>query len=84
MGDVASVEDDGPVIGLDHPADGPEQRGLAGAVGTHQGDDLSLADLDRHVGQHGDAVVADVEFAYGQEREPALLPVEQHLRPGPH
>ena len=84
VGDVASVEDDGAVIGLDHPADGPEQRRLAGAVGADEGDDLSLADLDGHVGQHGDPVVADAELAHGQERQPAGLAVHQHLGPGAH
>ena len=71
VGDVAPVEDDGAVVGLDHPADGPQQRRLAGAVGADEGDDLALADLDRDVGQDDDAVVADAELAHGEERQPA-------------
>ena len=84
VGDVAPVEDDGAVVGLDHPADGPQQRRLAGAVGADEGDDLPLADLDGHVGQDDDAVVADAELAHGQERQPAGVPVDQHLGPGAH
>ena len=84
VGDVAPVEDDGAVVGLDHPADGPQQGRLAGAVGADEGDDLPLADLDGHVGQHNDAVVAHAELAHGQQRQPAGLAVGQHLVPGAH
>ena len=47
VGDVAPVEDDGAVIGLDDAADGPQQRRLAGPVRAEEGHDLALADLDR-------------------------------------
>ena len=84
VGDVAAVEDDGAVIGLDHPADGPQQRRLAGAVGAEQRHDLALADLDLHVGEHGDAVVADAELAHREQRQPAGVAVHEHLGPGAH
>ena len=84
VGDVAAVEDDGPVIGLDDPADGSQQCRFAGAVGTDQGDDLALADLDGHVGQDDHAVVADAELPHGQQRQPALVAINQHLGPGTH
>ena len=84
VGDVTPVEDDGAVIGFHHAADRPQQRGLAGAVGADEGDDLTLVDRDGHVGQHDDAVVADGELAHGQEGEPALVAVQQHLVAGPH
>ncbi len=84
VGDVAAVEDDGAAVGLDHAADGPQQRRLARPVGADQGDDLALADLDLDVGEHGDAVVADAELADGEEREPAGVAVPQHLGPGAH
>ena len=42
VGDVAPVEDDRAAVGLDHAADGPQQRRLAGPVGAEEGDDLAL------------------------------------------
>jgi len=39
--DVASVEDDGSVAGFADAADGAQQRGLSGAVGAEQRDDLA-------------------------------------------
>ena len=68
VGDVAPVEDDGAVVGLDHPTDGPQERRLAGAVGADEGHDLSLADFDGDVGQDDDTVVADIELAHREER----------------
>ena len=58
--DVAPVEDDRALVGLDHPADGLEQRRLAGAVRAEQRDDLALVDLEVDVEQHLHAAVADV------------------------
>ena len=88
MGDVPPVEDDGAVIGLDDAADGTQQGRLAGPVGAEEGDDLALADLDGDVAQHLDAVVADVQLAYGEQRQAPGLTVDEHLGPrahgGPH
>ncbi len=61
-----------------------QQGGLAGAVRADEGDDLPFGDLDGHVGQHDDAVVADGELADGEEGQPAGVAVEQHLRPCAH
>src|SRR6266542_962492 len=41
---------------LEQPRDRPQQRGLAGAVRTQHGEDLSLLDLQRHAEERVDAV----------------------------
>jgi len=48
-------------------ADGAEQSGLAGAVGTDERDDLAALDVERDVLQRADAAVADHEVGDGQE-----------------
>ena len=84
MRDVASVEDDGAVVRLDDAADRPQERRLAGTVRADDGDDLALADLDRDVGEDRDAVVAHPQLAHGEERQLAVVAVQQHLRPRAH
>jgi hypothetical protein len=51
-GDAVAVEDD-VAAGADHPADGPERRGLAGAVGPEHDGHLAL--LHGHVDAVEDA-----------------------------
>ena len=60
VGDVAAVEDDRALVGLDHAADGLEQRRLAGAVRAEQRDDLALVDLEVDVEEHLHVAVVDL------------------------
>ena len=48
--------------------DRPQRRGLAGPVGTEQGDDLTLCDVERHAVQHLDAPVAAHESLNSQQQ----------------
>ena len=68
VGDVAPVEEDGAADRVDQPADGLEQRRLAGAVGAEQGDDLALRDLDVDAEEDLHRVVGDVDALAHQQR----------------
>ena len=64
IGDVASVKPDMPiadkaVFRLEQAADGPQGRGLAGAVGAQQGDDAALGYIQADTAQHLDNIVVD-------------------------
>ena len=61
--------------GLDpaHPGDGSHRRGLAGAVGADQGDDLALGDLERDP-------VEGLDLAVGEDD---VLKLKQHRRATP-
>ena len=48
-------------LGRDHPADGPQRGGLAGAVGAEDHDDLALVDGEVDAVQHLDRAVAGVQ-----------------------
>ena len=48
-----SVERDGARQGAQQPGDGAQGRGLAGAVGPEQGDDLPFVDPERDVEEDG-------------------------------
>ncbi len=47
--DAAAVEDDLARVGLEDVGDHADERRLAGAVGSQQGEDLARPDLERHV-----------------------------------
>src|SRR5262245_38942494 len=52
VGDVAPVEQDPPLVGLEQPDDHVERRGLARPVGPEQTDHFALAHLDGDVVHH--------------------------------
>ena len=54
--------------------DGVEQRGLAGAVGADDGDDLVVADLERHRAHRLDLAIGDMHVGDLQQRAHALTP----------
>ena len=70
MGDVAPVEDDGSALGLGDPADGVEQRRLAGTVGAEQRHDLALVDLHVDAEEHLHVAVGHLDVADEQELGP--------------
>ena len=69
VGDVDAGQLDPPGVGTEEPGDDVEERGLAGAVGPDDADDLAVLGVERHVVEGGVAAEA--------EREPA------HLELGP-
>src|SRR5258708_20589062 len=75
MGDVAAVHHNGSVGGLLGPADGAQQRRLAGAVGTEQCDYLAFLDVEVDPEEHLVAVVEDVDGS--ADEEPGLLGMGQ-------
>ena len=52
LGDLAAVH-------VEQAGDGPQQRGLAGAVRAEDGDDRPAGDLEADAPQHQDDVVVD-------------------------
>ncbi len=54
-GDVAAVEQHPAVVGAQEAVEAVEEGGLAGAVRADETDELTGADLDRHIAQRGDA-----------------------------
>ena len=71
--DVLAVVEDGAVRRRRQAADGAEQRGLAGAVGAEQGDDLALVDVEVDVEQHLHRPVVHVDVAAHEELRVAAL-----------
>src|SRR4029079_16678365 len=49
--DALAAQDDLALARAKQPGDGPQRRGLAGAVGADEGDDLALVDVDRDAAQ---------------------------------
>jgi hypothetical protein len=66
-GQVGTVEVDGPLGGFDDAADGPEQGGLACAVGAEQGDHLAGLHLDVDTVEGADPAVAHHQPAHLEE-----------------
>ena len=65
VGDIAAFQNDPAGAGLRVAANGHQQGGLAGAVGTDQGDNFALVHLHRHPVQGLDlAVVGMNVFQY--------------------
>src|SRR5699024_3833307 len=64
LGDLALVH-------VQQAADRPQQRRLAGAVGTKHGDDLAFRHLEADAAQNQDDVVVDnLEVLYGKHARP--------------
>ena len=57
-----------------HAHDGVQQRGLAGAVGADDGDDLVVGDLERHRAHRLDLAVGDMDVTDLQERAHVAAP----------
>ena len=57
-GDVDAVEQDPPGRRAEQPGDRAEQRRLAGAVGSDEGDELARADVERDAVERDDGAVA--------------------------
>ena len=53
----------------DHAGERAKQRCLAGAVGSHQGDDLVGFHIDAHVPQDLDAAISRVQVAHLQQAQ---------------
>jgi hypothetical protein len=70
--DVLAFEFDRPRGRVHEAGNGSERRGLAGAVGADQGDDLAFVDVDRHTAQGLDAPVQRIDAFELEQR---------HLRP---
>src|SRR5690606_24038298 len=72
--DVVAVDEDAARAGVDDAADHADQRGLAGAVGAEQREDLAAADLEVDPAQGMEArLVGLVELLDGNDR--------RHVRP---
>ena len=54
--------------------DGVQQRGLAGAVGADDGDDLVGRDVERHRAHGFDLAVGDMDVGDRQQRAHAVAP----------
>src|SRR5436309_2632030 len=65
---VSAVENDPSLVGVVEPADHVEQRRLAGAVWTDDGEDLAAADLDAHLAQRDERAEADADAPHLEER----------------
>src|SRR5262249_26455393 len=61
--DVAPLVGDAALRGRNAARDGLEQRRLAGAVGADERDELTGADLERHLGERAQPVVRHAEPA---------------------
>ena len=83
VGDVAPVEDHRALVGLDHPADGLQQRRLAGAVGAEQRDDLALVDLEVDVEEHLHVAVEHLQAAGTAAASPGPGGARRAPRSGP-
>jgi hypothetical protein len=68
LGHVAALEDDAAGIGMIEAADHVEHRGLAGAVGPDDREDLALLSFERDTGDSLDAAKRLGRFADFQER----------------
>ena len=63
VGDRPPVEPHDTPVGDPKPGDGPQQGRLPGAVGTEEGNDLPVGDIEIDVEEHLDRPVAEVEVA---------------------
>ncbi len=81
VGDVASVEDHRTVIGLDHPADGAQERRLACAVGAEERCDTALWEIQLDVVENPNAPVSDVEAADQEKLGVSGSPLLDDLSP---
>ncbi len=68
LGDVLAGEAHGATRRRGEPGDGPQHRGLAGAVGAEERDHLALVDLEVDAEQHLGLSVGDVDPRDGQQR----------------
>ena len=59
VGDDAAAHRDGAVCGTLESCDGTQQRGLATAAGTEEGDEFAGGDLEGEVGEDGRAAIGD-------------------------
>src|SRR6185436_12050715 len=75
VGDVVLAEEDAPLVRRGQTDHHVERRGLAGAVGAEQADDLARADLDRDVLDHGPPAVDLPQVAGAQ----LLIPLTSGL-----
>ena len=60
-GDVGAAKHDAAARRRLHAGDGADQRGLAGAIGADDGDDLALRDLERHAVERLRVAIEQVE-----------------------
>jgi hypothetical protein len=73
-GDVRAVERDPALGGRERAGDGPQQRGLAGAVRADQRDDLAPLDGERHGRDRPQQAVTDDEVTDVEEAQSTLPP----------
>ena len=57
VGDILAIEQDLAGLGFDEPGDGAQQRGLAAARGTEQGEEIALGEDQRDVVERTDLAV---------------------------
>src|SRR6185295_15984968 len=67
-GNVLPLELDFPGAGLLDAGDGADERGLAGAVGADDGDDLALRHLERNVGEGLSIAVVQIQIPDPKKR----------------
>src|SRR5262249_60034081 len=72
--DVAAVEHDPSVGRRVDAADAVEDAGLAGAVGTDDGEEIPGVDLEAHPGQGGHAAEAQVQVFQSEKCHPPVTP----------
>jgi hypothetical protein len=72
--DAAALHQDVAAGRLVEPRQAVEQRGLAGAVGPDQPEDLALVHVERHAIQRDDAAEHDADVA---NREQGILPLRE-------
>src|SRR6185436_7298862 len=75
---AVALQEDVAGAGLIEPAQAVEQRGLAGAVGSDQAEDLALMHLERNAVERNDAAEHDADVANRKQRR--LFPPRLGLR----
>ena len=73
-GDVLAGERHTPRRGGVHARQAAQQRGLARAVGPHQGQDVALVHLQRHIAHSGQLAVVGVQVVNTQQHAHAATP----------
>ncbi len=73
-GDIGAAIENAAAGRLQHAGDGADQRGLAGAIGTDDGDDRAFLDLERDAIERLGIAVEDVEVLDFQHQETASTP----------
>ena len=68
MGHILAVEEDGSPAGVDQSRHGPEQGRLPGPIGTEEGDDLTLLQVEVDAEEDLNRVVGDVHARAPQQR----------------